>query len=69
MNNKITEMKNTLEEINSRLGYTEEHISDLEDRIIEITQSELQKEKQIKTHNKIGPETEQTFFPEYTNGQ
>ena len=39
-------MKNTLEGINSRLGGTE-HISDLENKIIEITQSEQQKEKQI----------------------
>ena len=39
-------MNNTLEGINS--SQIEEHISDLEDRIIEITQSELQKEKQIK---------------------
>ena len=52
MKNTITEMKNTLKEINSRLGYTEEHISDLEDRIIEITQSEQQKEKQIKIRKK-----------------
>ena len=33
--------------INRRLGDTELHISDLEDRIMEITQSEQQKEKQI----------------------
>ena len=32
-------MKNKLEGINSRLGDTEECISDLEDRIMEITQS------------------------------
>ena len=40
-------MKNTQERINSRLGDTEECLSDLDDRIIEITQSEQQKEKQI----------------------
>ena len=40
-------MKNTLEGINSRLGDTEEHISNLENRIMEITQSEQQKGKQI----------------------
>ena len=33
--------------MNSRLSDTEECISDLEDRIIEITQSKEQKEKQI----------------------
>ena len=40
-------MKITQEWINSRLGDTEKHINDLEDRIIEITQSEQQKEKHI----------------------
>ena len=35
--------KNTLEGIKSRLSNTEEHISDLEDRIMEITQIENQK--------------------------
>jgi len=35
--NIITEMKNTLEEINSRLNNTEEWISNLEDRVLEIT--------------------------------
>ena len=39
-------MKNRLEGINSRLSDTEECISDLEDRIMEITQTEQQKEKQ-----------------------
>ena len=35
--NIITEMKNTLEEINSRLNNTEEWISNLENRVLEIT--------------------------------
>lgn len=39
-------MKNTPEGMNSRLGITD-LVSDLEDRIMEITQSEWQKEKQI----------------------
>ena len=43
----ITEIKNMLEGINSRLDNTEERTSDLEDRIMEITQPEQQKEKQI----------------------
>ena len=38
-------MTNTLEGINSRLGNREEFISDLKARIMEITQSEQQKEK------------------------
>ena len=33
--------------MNSRLSDTEEHINDLEDRRMEITQSEQPKEKQI----------------------
>ena len=37
-------MKNTLEGMNSKLGNTEECTSDLEDRIMEITQLEQQKE-------------------------
>ena len=41
-------MKNTLESRNSRLGDIEKCISNLEDRMIEITKSEHQKEKQIK---------------------
>ena len=42
-NNALTKMKHTLVGTNSRLGDTEGNISDLEDRIIEITQSEQQK--------------------------
>lgn len=40
-------MGNTLQEINSRLGDIEEHISDLEDKIMEIAQWKQQKGKQI----------------------
>ena len=40
----IPEMKNTLEEINSR-NQTEERIRELEDRLVEITVMELCKEK------------------------
>ena len=48
LKNKITEMKNTLEEINRRLGDTEECLSNLEYIIMKITQYEQWKEKQIK---------------------
>ena len=48
LKNKITEMKNTLEEINRRLGDTEECLSNLEYTIMKITQYEQRKEKQIK---------------------
>ena len=36
----ITEMKNSLEELNTRFQQKEEQISELEDRSIEIIQSE-----------------------------
>ena len=48
MNNTITEMKNTLEGINSRIIEAEERISDLEDRMVEITVEEQKKEKRMK---------------------
>ena len=44
MNNKITEMKNTLEGINSRITEVEERISDLEDIMVEFTAVEQNKE-------------------------
>ena len=46
MNNTITEMKNTLEGINSRITEAEEQISDLEDRMVEFTAMEQNKEKE-----------------------
>ena len=48
MNNTITEMKNTLEGINSRITEAEEWISDLEDRTVEFTAVEQNKEKRIQ---------------------
>ena len=48
MNNTITEMKNTLEGINSRITEAEEWISDLEDRMVEFTAVEQIKEKRMK---------------------
>ena len=48
MNNTITEMKNTLEGINSRITEEEEWISDLEDRMVEFTAVEQNKEKRTK---------------------
>ena len=41
----ITERKNTLEGINSRLDEVEDWISNLEDKVAEDTQSEQQQEK------------------------
>ena len=48
MNNTITERKNTLEGINSRITEAEEWISDLEDRMVEFTAVEQNKEKRMK---------------------
>ena len=42
--NNTTEMKNTLEGINSRITEAEERISDLEDRMVEFTAAEQNKE-------------------------
>ena len=48
MNNTITEMKNTLEGINSRITEAEEQISDLEDRMVEFIAAEENKENRMK---------------------
>ena len=48
MNNTITEMKGTLEGINSRITEAKEWISDLEDRMVEFTAAEQNKEKRMK---------------------
>ena len=47
MNNTINEVKNTLDVINSRIIEAEERISDLEDKIVEITTTEQNKEKRM----------------------
>ena len=44
-NNTLTEMKHTLEGINSRITEAEEQISELEDRVVEITATEQNTEK------------------------
>ena len=44
MINTINEIKNSLEGINSRITEAEEQISDLEDKIVEITTAEQNKE-------------------------
>ena len=48
MNNTITEMKNTVEGINSRITEAEEWISDLEDTMLEFTVAEQNREKRMK---------------------
>ena len=47
MNNAINEIKITLEGINSRIMEAEDR-SEVEDRILEINETERKKEKQIK---------------------
>ena len=48
LNNTIYEIKNSLKGINSRITEAEERISDLEDKIVEITTTEQNKEKRVK---------------------
>ena len=48
MNNIINEIKNSLEGINSRITKAEERITDMEDKIVEITATERNKEKRMK---------------------
>ena len=47
-NNTITEIKNTLAGINSRISEAEEWISELEDKMVEITAEEKNKVKRMK---------------------
>ena len=48
MNNTITEMKNTLEGINSRINEAKEQVSELEDRMVETLTWNRQKKKERK---------------------
>ena len=48
MNNILIEIKNTLEGISSRIIEAEEQISDLEDRMVEITAARQNIEKRMK---------------------
>ena len=47
-NNTIIEIKNTLEGINSRISEAEQQISELEDKMVEITSEEQNKVKRMK---------------------
>ena len=48
INNTIKKTKNTLEGINNRKTEAEERISELEDKMVEITAREQNKEKGMK---------------------
>ena len=47
-NNTITEIKNTLEGISSRISEAQEQIRELEDKMVEITSAEQNKVKRMK---------------------
>ena len=52
----ITEIKNTLEGINSRISVAEEWISELEDKMVAITSEEQNKVKRMKrTEDSLRP--------------
>ena len=53
MNNTITEMKNTLEGINSRITEAEEGISDMEDRTVEFTATEQNKTRMKRNEDSL----------------
>ena len=53
MNDTITEMKTTLEGIKSRITEAKEGISDLEDRMVEFTAAEQNKEKRMKRNDSL----------------
>ena len=49
INNEITEIKSTLEGMNSRITEAEDRISEVEDRMVEINEPERKKEKKEMT--------------------
>ena len=53
MNNTINEIKNSLEGINSRITEAEKQIRDLEDKIVEITTTEHNKEKMKRIEDSL----------------
>ena len=50
LEHSFAEMQTELKALKSRMNYAEEWISDLEDRIMEITQSRQQTDNQMKKH-------------------
>ena len=50
MQNTITEIKNSLEAVNSRIHEAEEWISKVENRLVEISDMEQKREKRLKTN-------------------
>ena len=48
MNNAINKIKNTLEGTNSRIMKAEDRRSEVEDRMVEINETERKKEKELQ---------------------
>ena len=48
MNNAINDIKNTLEGTNSRMTEAEDTINEVEDRLVEINESERKKKNKLK---------------------
>ena len=64
MNHTRTEIKNTLERIKSRITGAEEQINELEDKMVEITATEQNKEKRMN----INEDSLRNFWDiKYTN--
>ena len=60
MNNAINEIKNTLEGTNSRIMKAEDSISQAENRMVEINESEKKKKNELKEIRTIS-ETSETM--------
>ena len=57
MKNTVTEMKKTLEGINSRLNDTEEQIRKMEERVAETTESGRKRKKNERMGLRVGIKT------------
>ena len=53
MNNKVSEIKNTLEGITSRLHEAEDQISDLDDKVEKNTQRKQEKDKRLRKNKHV----------------
>ena len=62
MNNAINEIKNTLKGTNSRIMEAEDRISGVEDRIVDINESERKQEKLIQRNEDNLRDTSRTIL-------
>lgn len=68
LNISVTEMINSLEGLNSRFKPTGEIVSKLKNRLIEIMQSEEQRERKVKKINTLSEKYEPVLStPTYNN--